>query len=159
MKRALVLLVLVAACGGGSSTSASAKDAYVTKADAACASANAQLAQAKKEQPTSVAAVPPYVHRLVDIARKTLQDVSGLTPPKKDAADVQAKLIGPLTQQLADGDAFATKVDAAAAAKDNAKLTSLVLNPPTKTRVDVAWMKSYGFKDCVKAADTGARSK
>ena len=156
MKRALVVLLLIAACGGSSGTkSGSDKAAYLAKAEAICTTSNSDLAVAKKALPADTAAVPPYVHKLVDIARKDVTDLSALTPPKADAAAIDAKVIAPLKAQLADGDAYAGKVDAAAAAKDNAKLTDLVLHPPTKTRADVAFMKTYGFKACVKAADTG----
>lgn len=156
MRRALVLLFLVAACGGSSGgASGDGKAAYLAKAEAVCATSNSELETARKSPPTSSAAVPAYVHKLLDIARKDVTDLSALTPPKADAAAIEAKVIGPLKAQLADGDAFATKVDAAAAAKDNAKLTDLILHPPTTTRVDVGFMKSYGFKACVKAADTG----
>lgn len=160
MKRALVLVLLVAACGGGSGgDKADAKASYVAAAEKVCSTANEQLATAKKEQPAEIPKVPAYVHRLVEIARQNVKDIAALTPPDKDAADVQSKLVDPLTQQLADGDEFAAKIDAAAAKKDNATLFKLVTNPPTTTRVDVAWMKAYGFKACVKAADTGAASK
>jgi hypothetical protein len=157
VKRALVLLLLVAACGGSSGgNKADEKASYVAKAEAVCAKANTQLADAKKTQPTAVAGIPPYVHKLLDIAKSTLSDLSALNPPSKDAVDVKAKLLDPLGQQLADGTTFASQVDAAAKSGDNAKLTQLVFNPPTKTRVDLAWMRSYGFKACVTAADTGA---
>jgi hypothetical protein len=157
VKRALVVLFLVAACGGSSGGSkADTKASYVAKAEAVCAKANTQLADAKKTTPTAVAGIPPYVHKLLDIARSTLSDLTALSPPSKDAVDVKAKLLDPLGQQLADGTSFAAAVDAAAKSGDNAKLTQLVFNPPTKTRVDLAWMRSYGFKACVTAADTGA---
>jgi hypothetical protein len=159
MKRALVLLLLVAACGGGSGDSGNAKDDYLQKAEAVCAKANTEIAAAKKSTPAGIAEVPPYVHKLLDLAKQTLDDLSLLSPPGDDAVEVKAKLLDPLGQQLADAQNFAAKVDAAAAAKDSATLTQLVFNPPTKTRVDIAWMKTYGFKGCVTAADTGAASK
>jgi hypothetical protein len=157
MKRALVLVMLVAACGGssGGGKAASAKSAYLAKAEAICATASADLTTAKKQQPSAISAIPPYVHRIVDIAKQTFDDLSGLTPPSGDVAALKAKVLDPLGRQLAVAQAFAGNVDAAAAKKDNAALTQLVLNPPTKTQVDVAWMKSYGFKTCVAAADTG----
>jgi hypothetical protein len=159
MKRALVLLLLVAACGGGSSDNGNPKADYLSTAEAICAKANTEIAAAKKNTPAGITEVPPYVHKLVDLAKQTLEDLSLLTPPSEDAVEVKAKLLDPLGQQLADGQSFAAKVDAAAAAKDSATLTQLVFNPPTKTRVDIAWMKTYGFKNCVTAADTGAASK
>ena len=160
MKRALALLVLVAACGGSSGAEpAGGKASYIGKAEGICKTVNTQLTQAKKELPANTAAVPAYVHRIVDIARTNVTQLSALTPPSADATDLQAKVLGPLKQQLADGDAFAAKVDAATAAKDNAQLTALILHPPTNTRVDLAWMRSYGFSECVKAADTGNAAK
>jgi hypothetical protein len=158
MKRALVLLLLVAACGG-SSKGDGGKAAYIAQAEAICAKANADLVTAKKDQPTALAAIPPYVHRIVEIARKNVIALSALTPPASDAADVKAKLLDPLRVQLTEADAYATKVDTAAGAKDQATLFALVTNPPTKTRADLAWMRSYGFKACVTAADTGSTGK
>src|SRR3954469_6812693 len=159
MKRALALVLLVAACGGSSGDSGSPKADYLKKAEAICAKANTEITAAKKTPPAGIAEVPPYVHKLLDLAKQTLEDLSLLTPPSDDAVEVKAKLLDPLGQQFADGQSFAAKVDAAAAKNDSATLTQLVFNPPTKTRVDVAWMKSYGFKACVTAADTGAASK
>jgi hypothetical protein len=160
MKRALVLLLLVAACGGSSGGAGSnPKATYLSKAEAICANANTEIAAAKKNTPAGITQVPAYVHKLLDLAKQTLDDLSALTPPAGDTAAVKAKLLDPLGQQFTDAQTFAAKVDAAAAKKDSATLTQLVFNPPTKTRVDIAWMKSYGFKACVTAADTGAAAK
>ena len=159
MKRALVLLLLVAACGGSGGKAVSPKAAYLAKAEALCVKANADVATAKKQQPTDIAAVPTYVHSLVDLAKQTLQEITALTPPSADSADVTTKLLTPLAQQLADAEGFAAKIDAAAAKHDTQQLTSLVFNPPTATRVDLTWMRTYGFKACVTAANTGATSK
>jgi hypothetical protein len=160
MKIALLLVLPLLATGcGGSSGDGGAKKAYLAKAEAICAKANAQLAQAKKEQPTAIPAVPPYVHRLVNIARDDVNALSALTPPSKDASALQAKVLQPLREQLKEADDYAKKVDAAAARKDPAALTQLVFNPPTTTRADIAWMKTYGFKACAKAADTGGSTK
>ena len=159
MRRALVLvsvLLLAAACGGGDDDP---KAAYIEKAESSCSEANERLAELNKQRPSDVGALPAYVHSLVDIAKQTLEEISELTPPAADADDVESKLIAPLRAQLRNAETFATEIDVAAAKKDNAKLFALVSNPPTKTQVDIAWMKTYGFKDCVKAADTGAATR
>lgn len=156
MKRAVALLLLAAACGG---SGADPKQDYLTKAEAICAKANTDIAAAKKNTPAGITEVPPYVHKLLKLARSTYDDLSALTPPSADAAQIKSKLISPLATQVHDGELFAGQVDAAAAKNDSATLTRLVLNPPTQTRVDIAWMKGYGFKDCVTAADTGAAAK
>jgi hypothetical protein len=160
MKRAVVLLLLVAACGGSSGGKGDGgKAAYLASAETICTKANADLVTAKKEQPTALAAIPPYVHRIVEIARKNVVALTALTPPAGDAADVKAKVLDPLRVQLTEADAYATKVDTAAGAKDQVTLFALVTNPPTKTLADLAWMRSYGFEACVTAADTGSTGK
>lgn len=160
MRRALVLLLLlVAACGGGDVEQQSPKEAYVQGAEALCANANRELAEANKQRPTAVDAIPAYVHRIVEIARKNVRSLGSLVQPGSEAGDLNAKMLDPLREQLKAAEDYEEKVQAAATAKDNAALFQLVTNPPTQTRVDLAWMKSYGFKECLKAADTGAASK
>lgn len=162
MKRSLLLVLLAmsltVSCGGGGDDGPSARAAYLTKAEAVCAKVNAEIETAKKQQPTSADTVPPYVKKLLELARTNVQELSALTAPPDDAADIKAKVIDPLTAQLKIGDAYSAKVDAAAKAKDPI-LLQLITNPPTDTKADIAFMKSYGFKACVTAADTGAASK
>ena len=40
--------------------------------------------------------------------------------------------------------------------EDQQALVGLLSNPPTDTTADLPWMKSYGFNECVKAADTSS---
>lgn len=161
MKRALLLVLVVtsfvAGCGGGDDEP-SAKAAYLVKAEAVCAKVNTDIEQARKKQPTSADAVPAYVKGLLDLARTNVQELSALTAPPEDAADLKAKVLDPLTEQLKIGDAYSAKVDAAAKAKDPI-LLQLITNPPTDTKADITFMKAYGFKACVTAADTGAARK
>ena len=159
MKRVLVAVLLVAACGGGGDGDSSAKKAYVNKAEAICERANEQLEQAKKNQPTSSAAVSAYVKQLVDIAVSNLDGLAELEPPAEDRADIDAKVLEPLRTQLKAAEAYQAEVDAAVVAKDNAALLRLVQNPPTQTKADLAFMKDYGFDACVTAADTANAAK
>src|SRR3954447_17006589 len=116
MKRALVLVLLVAACGGSSGgAKGNPKADYLSKAEAICAKANTQIDAAKRNTPAGTDGVPAYVHKLLDLAKQTLDDLSVLSPPSSDAAEVKTKLLDPLTQQYADGQTFAGKVDEAAA--------------------------------------------
>jgi hypothetical protein len=48
------------------------------------------------------------------------------------------------------------KVKEAVAKKDDTALGRLITNPPTGSKADLDWMRSYGFKQCVDAADTGS---
>ena len=164
MRRLLVPVLLVAlgltgCSGSGSGGGGSAKSAYLAKAEAACTKANADLAALKKSPPTSVAGVPAYVHRIVDVARGTVSTLTGLIPPAADATALKAKLSDPLAAQLRTADSYAAKVDAAAAAKDQSALLQLVTHPPTRTEVDLAFLRSYGFSSCVRAADTANATK
>ena len=158
---ALIVILGLAGCGGSSGNGGGSgpKAAYLTRAEAACTKANTDLAALKKAPPASVAEVPPYVHKIVDVARGTVTQLSALSLPPADAAALKSKLLDPLGVQLQAGDAYAAKVDAAAKSKDQAGLLQLVTHPPTQTRVDLAFLKSYGFKACVQAADTANASR
>lgn len=153
MKRLAVILLLTA-CSGGTSTDAGgvSKEDYLAKTEAVCATANKD--QDALDRPTTVDALAPYVTRIVAIAERATTDLKAIESPKADQAALQEKVIGPLEAQLVVGQAYADKVAAAAKAKDNAALVQLLSNAPTQTKADLRWMKSYGFKECVEAADT-----
>lgn len=152
MKR-LAVLVLVAACsGGGGPSGGISKADYLRQAEVICAKANQQ--QSALKTPTAVEALAPYVAQVVAIADEAATALAALEAPKADQSDLTAKVLTPLKEQLVVGHAYADQVAVAAKARDNAALVQLLGNPPTKTRADLRWMKDYGFKDCVEAADT-----
>lgn len=152
MRRALILPLVVVVAGCGGSTGSGAKTTYLVKAEAICAKAIAE--RDAIAAPAKAADFQPYVHSLVDIASRTATMVGALTPPKADAAALQAKVLGPLQEQLRDGQAYAKKVDAATTSHNSLALLTLAGNPPKTTRADLAYMRGYGFKACAKAADT-----
>ena len=154
MKRLAVLLLLTA-CSSGSTAppvGGVSKADYVKQAEAVCAVANKD--QNALVTPTSVDGLAPYVSRIVAIAEKATTELKAIEAPKADQADLQEKVLGPLSAQLVVGQAYADKVAAAAKTKDNAALVQLLTNAPTQTKADLRWMKGYGFKECVEAADT-----
>jgi len=151
----LALIVLVAACssgGGSASSGGQSKADYLHQAEAICAKANTE--QGSLKTPTAVDDLAPYVSRIVAIADLAATDLTALEPPGGDSAVLEAKLLKPLREQLVVAHEYADKVAAAAKRRDNAALVQLLGDPPTKTRADLRWMKSYGFKECVEAADT-----
>lgn len=152
MRRALILPVMVVMAGCGGSPGSGAKTTYLAKAEAICAKAIAE--RDAVAAPAKAADFQPYVHSLVDIASRTATMVGALTPPKADAPALQAKVLGPLQEQLRDGQAYAAKVDAATTSHNTLALLTLAGNPPKTTRADLAYMRGYGFKACAKAADT-----
>jgi hypothetical protein len=155
MKRVLVLLLLTAACGGGGDDGAGEKQAYVAKAEAICTTGNEQLAALKKTPPAGVDQVPAYVHKIVEVARTNVTQLTALTPPKDDTLALNDKFLRPLQEQLRDAEAYDKKV----AAASGTDLFALITNPPTQTRVDLAFLRNYGFSQCVTAADTANATK
>lgn len=156
MKRTLILLFAATACSGGSDAglaSGPSKADYVRDAEKICAEANAK--QKALTTPTSLPALAPYVSRVVAIADEATTKLSALSPPVKDKADLEAKVLVPLASQLKEGHAYADKVAAASKANDVKTLGDLLTNAPTATRADLRFMKSYGFTECIEAADTG----
>ena len=151
----LPLLLLATACGGSGkdqTSSGASKAEYVSKAEAICKKANDD--QAALTLPTSAAAFPTYVGDVIALAEKATADIDALAPPAADRADLESKVVTPLKGQIAQAKSYLTKIKAAVAANDQKALGALVASPPTGSKADLAWMRSYGFKECVDAADT-----
>lgn len=147
----LTLLVLPA-CGGGDEQ---AKAAYVEQAEAVCARANA--ARQAVPAATSAAGIPKAVRALVDVAAGATAELAALKPPEKDAAQIQEKFVGPLQSQVQDGQAYAARVQAAKGS-DAGALLRLLAEAPTETRADLEFLRDYGFRACVEAADTASQT-
>ena len=156
MKRLALLLPLALAvgCGGGTTPPPGgvSKAAYLGQAEAICAKANAD--QKALKTPSAIGELAPYVAKVVALADSATQAVDALEPPRADRADVQAKVLQPLKAQLVEGHTYAAKVAVAAQKGDQKALVSLLSNPPTGSKADLRWMRSYGFVECVKSADT-----
>ncbi len=140
-----VLALSLAACGGGDD----AKKAYVADASAICV--NADSAFSKLKTPAAPAEFAPFVRDTVAIAEKAQADLSALTPPADDKADLQSKVLDPFATLVQDGKAFQTKVEAAGA--DQAKLLPLLSQRPTAAGIDLDYLKSYGLRTCADAID------
>lgn len=155
MTRALLLLPLLllpTACGGSGDDGA--KAAYLEKAEAVCA--NAVAARAAVGTPASTKEIPAFVRKVVTVASDTSAELNAIDPPEGDAAEVDAKLLAPLRDQVQKGQAFATLVERTAAKGDDAAVLKVLGQAPLKPEADLDWMRSYGFVQCVKAADTSA---
>ena len=149
---ALVLpVVMVVACGGGTSGGLSKAD-YLKQAEAICANANDD--QKAVKTPTAVTDLAPYVAKILALADSATKAIGALEPPKTDKADLDAKVLTPLKGQLAAGHVYSDQVAAAAAKNDQAALIKLLSSPPSGSKADLAWMRSYGFVECVNSADT-----
>ena len=154
--RAVVCVLLTAACGGGgahspSSSERQAKAAFLAQAEAVCAQATADLHKLKS--PKTNAEIAAYVHAVIAVARTSTDRLSALSLPPADAAALRTHVLEPLQRQGSAGADFDRQVQAVAA--DQQKLLALLASAPTKTRADLPFMRSYGFRSCVTAADTG----
>jgi hypothetical protein len=155
VKRAALLvlpLLAVTACSGGDESKASDKDAYLVAAEKICAKANAD--QKALKTPTGASGLSSYVDSIVAIAEESTTALSKLTPPEDDKAGLDEHVLVPLQGQLEKAKQYAVDVKAASAKNDNVALIKLFSDPPNKTVADLSWMRSYGFRECVDAADT-----
>lgn len=154
----LVLLpLLLAGCGGSGKdqvASGLSRSAYVSKAEAICTRINKEVD--KLAAPTTPQALQAFVEQSLQIAEVGTGEIKALDPPQEDRAALKAKVLDPLDGQLAEGRAFLAKVKAAVAKNDQAALGQLITHPPTGSKADLDWMRSYGFKACVDSADTGS---
>lgn len=153
MRRALGVLVLLAAtaCGRGDDPGTDARQAYLEQAEAICAKAN--QAEAAEQSPTDAEGIPVYVRRLVTIAGDAAAELAALEPPEADSAELDAKVIRPLQEQLQLGRDYAEQVEETAASGDPAAVLTLLGSAPTQLRADLGFMREYGFAACVDAVD------
>ena len=157
MKRvlaAVALLVPLAACGGGDDDGGDglSKAEYVSQSEAICTKANADFKAIPF--PTTPAAFPEYVGKLVTLAEGVHHKLMDLEAPEADEADLKTKVLDPIEAQIEEGRDYQKELADAVAKNDQAKIGQLVADPPTRTKADTAWMSSYGFKECVKVAET-----
>jgi hypothetical protein len=148
---AVLPLLAVAACSGGSSATAG-RASYLEKAEAICTEAIAE--QKALKTPATATELSPYVDAIVRLADETTTDLLRVPAPGKDKAALDRHVFTPLHGQLLSLRTYADKVRAAARSKDQIALVKLLSNPPSRTAVDLAWMRAYGFRSCVEAADT-----
>ena len=149
-----LLLAPLTACGGGGDDApsrAELKAAYLEETEAICAEVNEELEA--KPLPTDVASVPAYADDVVALLRRTVEDVAAVEPPEQDRQRLEEKVLEPLRSDVPRAEAYAQQLKDAATANDGAALLKLVQERP-QTSADLAFMRDYGFKQCVAAADT-----
>ena len=136
-------VLALAACGGGGEEE---RAEYVEQASAICSDAKAQLEA--EQRPTAPAGFSPYVDRVVEIAEETEGKLLALEPPEDDRADLESKLLEPLSAQVEQGREFAAKVKEAGT--DNAKLLPLLSQIPGTGDIDLAYVEEYGLSACTE---------
>ncbi len=142
MRRALLLstALLLSACGGGEDE----KAAFLEQATAVCEKAAADGKALKT--PSTPGEFAPYAESIVRIAEQAQQDLETLELPEADRADLESRVIEPFADVVAEGQAFAEKVEAAG--EDQAKLLPLLNQVPDSGEVDLEYLREYGLETC-----------
>jgi hypothetical protein len=137
------LATALAACGGGSGERLS-RDAFVSKADAACR----DLVQRQQElaAPTSIDGIPAYADKALPILDDALKKLRSLRPPTELQAGVDSwlKRLGESRAVLEDLRSAAKDGDAAKVRAVGAKGTNLDSNAKDLAR-------ALGLTDCANA--------
>ncbi|HUR15390.1 MAG TPA: hypothetical protein VM097_12985 [Mycobacteriales bacterium] len=147
--------LLLAGCGGSDKDQVAtglSKAQYVSKAEVICTRLNKEIDGLTA--PTSPAALESFLVEALRIAESGTAEIKALDPPEADKAAIRSKVLDPLEGQVAEGKQFLEDVKAAVAKNDQAALGKLISDPPTGPEADLAWMRSYGFKECVESAKT-----
>ena len=141
------LVLGLVACGSGGPRGPDPKAAYVEQAAAVCD-------QAEKEfgalvAPTTPAGFGSFAESTVAIAERAQKELAGLTPPEKDRAALQSKVLDPFAAVIVEGKAFVGKVKAAGS--DQAQLLPLLSQVPKTVGIDKDYLRSYGLGGCADA--------
>jgi len=146
----LGLAVLLAGCGGSSDDPEPAPDpkpAYVEAASTVCSEADEEFTALA--QPTTPAEFGPFVAETIRIAEGAQQELSALTPPPDDRAELEEKVLTPFAALVEEGKAFSAQVTAAG--DDQAALLALLGQRPSSAAIDKEYLRSYGLDSCAEA--------
>jgi len=142
----LTSALLLAGCGG---EEVDPKVAYVEQATGICD--EAQRAFEELPTPTTPQGFAPYANELVGILETAQTELSGLTPPPDDEAELKTKVLDPFADVVKQGQAFAGEVEAAGT--DQAKLLGLLSQRPSAAGVDTEYLREYGLPTCADAIE------
>ncbi|MGZ6793009.1 MAG: hypothetical protein ACXVGH_13770 [Mycobacteriales bacterium] len=161
---AVPLALLLAACGGattgtrGGGTPAASPTAtglskadYLSRSEDVCARANANLpAPPNAHDPASV---DDYFTLLEVTISAATDQLTLLAHRQPDRAELDRMFLTPLQGQVKGITAFAPRLEAAL---KSGPAAVRALGGPTLPAADLAAMRAYGFKACVKSADTSS---
>jgi glucose/arabinose dehydrogenase len=142
-----VLLVLALSACSGSGQQEDARQAFVERASEICTEADEQFHALP--QPTTPEQFGPYVDQTMTIAEQAQAELSALTLPEQDRAELERKVLEPFATLVQDGRAFAERV--AAAGTDQSALLALLSERPTSAGIDKEFLTSYDLPACADA--------
>lgn len=135
-----VLASALAGCGGGGSERLS-RDAFVSKADAACRDLSAR--EQKLTPPTSIDAIPAYADTALPILDDALDELRGLRPPTELADGVDAWL-----EQLGETRNVLEDLRSAAEGGDEARVRTVGAKGTDLDRRARGLAQTIGLTDC-----------
>ena len=150
---ALLLTLALTACSGsgdeqgGATPEVDPKQAYVEAASTICGDAQEQFAALPA--PSAPADFGPYVTQTVRLVEQVQTDLAALDPPEQDRAEIESKVLTPLSALVEQGKVFSARVTAAGA--DEAQLLPLLGQRPTSAAIDKQFLRSYGLDTCAEA--------
>ena len=128
------------------------REAYVEQAREICERADAELRALGT--PTTPEGFATAVQETVGIAEQAQRDLSELTPPERDRAELEERVLDPFAELVEEGRAYAERIDAAGS--DQAQLLGLLAERPTTEGIDLDYLRSYDLDACAEAiAQTG----
>ena len=144
------LVLAVSACSGGGDEPAAQeevdpKEAYVEQASQICTSADEEVV-ALGGTPTTPEEFGPYVQESIGIAERASTELTALTPPEDDRAELEEKVLTPLGELVEQGRAWSAQVTAAGT--DQAALLGLLGTRPTSDGIDQEFLREYGLATC-----------
>lgn len=135
-----VLASALAGCGGGASERLS-RDAFVSKADAACRDLSAR--EQRLTPPTSIDAIPAYADKAVPILDDALDTLRRLRPPTELADGVDSWL-----KELDETRSLLEDLRSAAEDGDEAKVRAVGAKGTDLDRRAKALAQTVGLTDC-----------
>ena len=150
MRRALLLSVaLVLPACGPAEQEVDPQVAYVEQATEICREAEASFDQL--QVPSTPEGFAPYAQELVGILETAQSELSGLTPPEDDRAELEERVLDPFEQVVSEARGYADQVEAAGT--DQAALLGLLSQRPTADAVDTEYLREYGLPTCADAIE------
>ena len=140
-----VVLVLCSCGGGGSSGKHLTKEQFTVKANALCASFNAEVNKAGS--PKTTAEVVSYFNKLLPLDEKLVADFGKLNPPASEEADVN-RIVTLGKDQVTRAKALIAAIEK----KDLTKAKTLVAEGNTNSTESKSLFNKLGIKECAKSS-------
>lgn len=128
------------------------REDYVEQASEICERADAQFGEIPP--PTTPDQFAPAVQETVRVAEEAQRELSELSPPERDRAELEERVLDPFAALVEEGRDYADRVEVAG--DDQAQLLALLAERPTTEGIDLDYLRSYGLEVCADAiAQTG----